>query len=132
MGMLALLATTGCHGSVAAERGIGGSVISGTVRVSDQQAIGGRAVEIVNLDTNEKQRLTTDNTGGFRLTVRPGKYKVELSLRDGESLLKAPGVMTVAPDRADTHADFVVRTTGASRPRAPAYRTADGLGSPIA
>ena len=132
--MLTLLATTGCHGSVAAERGaIGRAVISGTVRGSDKQAaIEGRAVEIVNLDTNEKLRLTTDNTGGFRLTVRPGKYRVDLPLRAGESLLQAPGVMTVAPDRADTHADFVVRVTGAARPRTPAYRTADGLGSPIA
>jgi hypothetical protein len=131
--MLALLATTGCAGGAAERGALTRAIISGTVRGSSSNgAIEGRAVEIVNVETNEKQRLTTDNAGSFRLAVKPGKYRVELSLRDGENLLQAPGVMTVAPDHPDTHADFVVGITRVSRPRTPAYRTADGLGSPIA
>ena len=134
VGILALLATTGCNARAEIERTKAGqAVISGTVRGSDKQAaIEGRAVDVVNVDTNETRRLTTDNAGGFRLAVRPGKYRVQLALRDGESLLQAPGVMTVEPDHADAHADFVVGITRVSRPRAPAYRSADGLGSPIA
>jgi hypothetical protein len=134
IGLLALLSTAGCNAGVEIERlNAGQAVISGTVRGSDKDApVEGRAVDVVNVDTNETQRLTTDNAGGFRLAVRPGKYRVQLSLRDGESLLQAPGVMTVAPDHADAHADFVVGITRVSRPRTPAYRSADGLGSPIA
>jgi hypothetical protein len=32
----------------------------------------------------------------------------------------------------DAHADFIIGAGRVSRPRGPAYRTADGLGSPVA
>jgi hypothetical protein len=133
--MWALLVTAGCSRSASAQPGggLGQAVITGTVRGADLRgAIEGRAVDVVNVDTNEKQQLTTGNDGRFRLTVKPGTYRVELALRDGESLIQAPGVMVVAASRPGAHADFVVGITRASRPRGPAYRNVEGLGSPIA
>jgi hypothetical protein len=108
--------------------------ITGTVR--SQEGIDGRPVEVVNLDTNERQRVTTNGAGGFTFKVRPGKYRVELTLRQGETIVKQPGVMHVNRSDVDAHADFVLSSGGASdrssRPRSPASRLDPGLGSPMA
>jgi hypothetical protein len=107
--------------------------ISGTVRGPESvSAIEGRIVEVVNLETNERQRVTTNNAGGFTFKVKPGRYRVELTLREGESLVKQPGVMNVNRSDVDAHADFILGSVRVARPRGPAYRTDNGLGSPIA
>ena len=108
--------------------------ISGTVRGPESStALEGRIVEVVNIETNERQRATTNNAGGFSFKVKPGKYRVELTLRDGEALVKQPGVMNVNRSDVDAHADFVIGSTRASRPpRGAGPRIDHGLGSPIA
>jgi hypothetical protein len=107
--------------------------ISGTVRGPEgTSAIDGRVVEVVNLATGERQRMVTNSAGGFTFKVKPGKYRVELTLRDGESLIKQPGTIDVNRSDVDAHADFVLGSARISRPRGPAYRAADGLGSPVA
>jgi hypothetical protein len=92
----------------------------------------GRVVEVINVETNERQRVTTNDGGGFTVKVKPGNYRVELALREGESLVRAPGVMQVNRNGLDAHADFIIGAGRLSRPRGPAYRTDDGLGSPVA
>ena len=83
--------------------------LSGTVRgPAGASPIGGRTVEVINVDTGERQRTATSNAGGFTFKVKPGKYRVELTLRDGESLVKQPGVIDVNRSDVDAHADFVV------------------------
>lgn len=107
--------------------------ISGTVRgPAGTSAIDGREVSVVNVDTGERQRTTTNNAGGFTFKVKPGKYRVELALLDGESLLKKPGVMDINRSDVDAHADFVVGARGKMHPRFAAPRGDDGLGSAIA
>lgn len=107
--------------------------ISGTVRGPQGTGpLDGRLVEIVAVDTGERQRTTTNNTGGFTFKVPPGKYRVELTLRDGEVLVKRPSVIDVNPSDVDAHADFVLGTSRVVRPRFPYLRGDDGLGSPIA
>lgn len=107
--------------------------ISGTVRGPEStSAIEGRIVEVVNIETNERQRVTTNSAGGFTFKVKPGKYRVELMLRDGETLSKTPGVMNVNRSDVDAHADFVIGGQRISRPRTPAFRIDHGLGSPVA
>lgn len=107
--------------------------ISGTVRGPEgTSAIEGRVVEVVNVDTGERQRATTNNAGGFTFKVRPGKYRVEITLRDGESILKQPGVMNVNRSDVDAHADFILGSVRVSRPRPAQYRSDDGLGAPVA
>jgi uncharacterized protein YfaS (alpha-2-macroglobulin family) len=138
IGLLALVMTAACRWSVPAIDHQGQKpaeaqrTLSGTVRGRESAgAIEGRVVEAVNVETKERQRATTNNAGGFTFKVKPGTYRVELALRDGESLLKTPGVLNVNRSDVDAHADFVVGAGRASRPRGPAYRTDDGLGSPI-
>jgi hypothetical protein len=134
-GLLALLSIGGCRQGVpvidtspgpAEQNG----TISGTVRGPEgTSAIEGRVVEVVNVDTGERQRATTNNAGGFTFKVRPGKYRVEVTLRDGESIVKQPGVINVNRSDVDAHADFVLSTVRVTRPRP---RMDDGLGAPMA
>ena len=107
--------------------------ISGTVRGPEGTSrVEGRMVEVVNVETGERQRATTSNVGGFTFKVKPGKYRVELTLLEGESLVKRPGVLDVDRSDVDAHADFVVGSPSVERPRFHAPRADDGLGAGIA
>jgi len=106
--------------------------ISGTVRGPEGTSpIDGRIVSVVNVDSGERQQTTTNNAGGFTFKVKPGKYRVELALRDGEVMMKRPSVISVNRSDVDAHADFVL---GVSRvmQRRIRLRGDDGLGSPSA
>jgi hypothetical protein len=106
--------------------------ISGTVRGPEgTSAIDGRTVEVINTETGERQRATTNIAGGFTFKVKPGKYRVELTLNEGETIVKRPDVINVNRSDVDAHADFVISASRASSPR---YRLRgdDGLGASIA
>jgi Carboxypeptidase regulatory-like domain len=106
--------------------------ISGIVRGPEgTSAIEGRDVEVVNIDTGERQHTATNNAGGFTFKVKPGKYRVELSLHEGETIIKKPDVIDVNRSDVDAHADFIVGASRIVRPRFRAPRADDGLGSAI-
>jgi carboxypeptidase family protein len=108
-------------------------LLRGTIRGSERSIpLDGRTVEVVNVATGQRQRATTSDTGGFSMRLAPGKYRVDLLLRDGESVVKRPGIIVLDATDPDPRADFVVGTGRLSRPRGPAYRIDDGLGSPVA
>jgi hypothetical protein len=112
---------------------VANGTISGTVRGElNSSSIAGRAVAVVNVETGARQQTTTSSTGGFTFKVPPGKYRVELTLLDGESVVKRPDVIQVNRSDVDAHADFVIRTGRIARPRFAAPRTDNGLGPPIA
>lgn len=105
--------------------------ISGTVRGPEgTSAIENREVAVINVDTGERQRATTNPAGGFSFKLKPGKYRVEVALMQGEAIVKKPGVIDLNRSDVDAHADFVISVARVSRPRFP--RADDGLGSPIA
>jgi carboxypeptidase family protein len=108
------------------------STITGTVRGPEGRNPDGRAVELVNVDNGQRLQGSTDTAGGFSFRVKPGKYRIVLALRDGESVVREPGIIHLNRPDAAVRADFVVGNVRISRPRGPAYRTDDGLGSPIA
>jgi hypothetical protein len=135
--VLALSALAACHGGPVVDLGPkplqADGTISGTVRGPEgTSAIEGRSVEVVNVDTGERQRGVTSNSGGFTFKVKPGKYRVELSLLEGETLLKRPDVINVNRSDVDAHADFILSVSRISRPRHRVPRADDGLGSAIA
>jgi len=106
--------------------------ISGTVRGPDGTSpIDGRIVQVINVDTDERQQVTTNSAGGFTFKVKPGKYQVQLTLRAGEVLVKKPSLIKVHRSDVDAHADFVLGTSRVLRPRLR-LRGDDGLGSPSA
>ena len=107
--------------------------ISGIVRGPEgTSAIEGRSVEVINVETGERQHGSTNNAGGFTFKVKPGNYRVELALQEGETLVKKPDVIHVNRSDVDAHADFVLGVARASRPRNHQPRSDDGLGSAIA
>jgi Carboxypeptidase regulatory-like domain len=112
---------------------VAAGTISGTVRgPAGTSAIEGRTVEVINVETGARERVTTNNAGGFTFKVRPGKYRVELTLMEGEKLVKQPGVINVNRSDVDAHADFVIAASRIARPRFAAPRFDNGLGPPIA
>lgn len=128
-------ALVGCRGIEARDldRTLGrDGTIVGTVRGAEPAAVDGRTVEVVNLSTGARQRAVTNSEGGFTFHVPAGKYRIELTLRDGERLASQPGTLDVNRVDPEAHADFVLGNVRVSRPRSPTYRTADGLGSPVA
>jgi hypothetical protein len=132
-----LLTLAACHGGPVIDLGPkpleADGTISGTVRGPEgTSAIDGRTVEVVNVATGERQRATTNSAGGFTFKVKPGKYRVELTLHEGETLVKRPDVMNVNRSDVDAHADFVLGAARVSRPRNHTPRADDGLGSAIA
>jgi hypothetical protein len=107
--------------------------ISGTVRgPRGTSSIEGRTIEVVNTATNERQRVLTSTAGGFTFNVKPGQYRVELTLREGEHLVTGPGVIDVNRSDVDASADFVIADASVARPRYHAPRADDGLGAAIA
>jgi hypothetical protein len=109
------------------------STITGTVSGPEGRTpVDGRTVEVVNVESGERLRGSTDPAGGFSFRVRPGKYRIVLALRADESLVREPGIIDLNRSDQAVHADFILGTVRVSRPRSPAYRTDDGLGSPIA
>jgi hypothetical protein len=107
--------------------------LSGTVRGPEGTSpVSGRTVEAVNVESGERYRVTTGNTGGFTFKVQPGKYRLELTLKQGEIIVKQPGVIEVGRADIDAHADFVLGSSGLYRPHYPSPRGDDGLGSAIA
>ena len=106
--------------------------ISGTVRGPEgTSSIEGRTVEVVNIDTGERQRTTTSNVGGFTFKVRPGRYRVQVTLLAGETILEQPGEMKVNKSDVDAHADFIIGRARVLKPRSSTPRNPD-LGSPVA
>ena len=87
---------------------------------------------VINVATGERQTTTTNNAGGFTFKVKPGRYQVELSLRDGEALVKRPSIIDVNKSDVDAHADFVIGSSRVLRQRGPRLRGDDGLGAPSA
>ena len=135
--LLALGGFAACHGGPVVDLSPkpleADGTISGTVRGPEgTSAIEGRSVEIINVDTGERQRMLTSNSGGFTFKVKPGKYRVELAIHEGETLLKRPEVISVNRSDVDAHADFILGASRISRPRHRVPRADDGLGSAIA
>ncbi len=137
-GFLVLLLATACQRAVPVlESGPSAATaeatINGTIRVPEGVSpVGGRTVEIVNIATGERRRATTTSTGGFTSQLPAGKYRLELPLRDGETLVARPDVVNLDKGAVDSHVEFVIGATRVVRPRGPAYRVDNGLGSPSA
>lgn len=108
------------------------ATITGTVTgVERRSVVANREVHVIDTGTGRRQSATTNATGGFTFKVRPGRYRVEIALRDGESVLRTPGVMHVSTSDADAHADLVIGRSRPSRARTPALPPDPGLGPPI-
>ena len=106
--------------------------ITGIVRGQEPSSgMSGRTVEVVNVATGEKQTAITVANGGFTIQLPKGKYRLDLQLLPGETIVKRPDLVDLDRGDIDSHLEFVI--AGARRAHRPAsYRLDNGLGSPIA
>ena len=74
----------------------------------------------------------TGANGGFTIQLPAGKYRLELALKDGETLTKRPDIVDLDKGDIDSHIEFVLSAVRLVRPRGPSYRLDNGLGSPVA
>jgi hypothetical protein len=89
-------------------------------------------VSIVDLKTGERRSVQTTSTGAFAIDLPAGEYRLDVDIRDGETVLKHPNVVALDAGDVDSHVEFVVASARLARPRGPAYRVDNGLGSPVA
>jgi hypothetical protein len=136
--VLVLLASGGCRRGVPvvdvgpkppAARGTLTGIVRGPEGTS---AVAGRTVDIINVATGEKHTATTTQNGGFTIELPAGKYRLDLPLHDGETIVKRPGIIDLGHGDIDSHIEFVLANVRVARPHGPGYRMDNGLGSPIA
>ena len=82
--------------------------IAGHVRSSGDAAVVSRVVRAVSLSTGEKFETSTNNAGTYTLKVPPGRYRLEVDLRQGERLTKQPGETQINPSDLDPDRNFVI------------------------
>jgi hypothetical protein len=88
--------------------GVGGT-IAGTVRgTAEATALSGRKVTAVNETTNARFETSTGTSGAYTLKVPAGTYRLEVELRNGESLDVRPEPTDVSVGDIDSARDFVV------------------------
>jgi hypothetical protein len=84
-----------------------GGTIAGIV-TDGAVALSGRKVTAIEESTGARIEATTASNGGYTMKVPTGKYRLELELRTGETLLKRPDVTQVNVSDLDPRRDFVV------------------------
>ena len=137
-GIAALALATACRRGLpdvgAAEASTGAhATINGSVRGAESNSpVPGRTISILDVRTGERRSVQTTSTGTFTIDLPAGQYRLDIDLRDGETVLKHPNVVALDAGDVDAHLEFVVASARLARPRGPAYRVDNGLGSPIA
>jgi hypothetical protein len=137
LGVLALLLTGACRRGVPAvdlgpKPPAADGTLTGIVRGPEGTSpLAGRTVEIINEATGERRSVQTADNGGFTVKLPAGKYRLELPLKPGETIVKRPGVVDLDKGDIDSHIEFVL-SSRIARPSGPAFRVDNGLGSPIA
>lgn len=137
LGILALLLSSACRRGVPAvdlgpKPPAAEGTITGIVRGPEGTSpLAGRTVEIVNEGTGERRTVQTGDNGGFTIKLPAGRYRLELPLKAGETIVKRPGLVDLDKGDIDSHIEFVL-SSRIARPRGPAFRVDNGLGSPIA
>ena len=138
LGILALLLSGACRRGVpvvdvGAKPPEARGTLTGIVRGPEGTApVTGRTVDIINTVTGERRSVQTGANGGFTIQLPAGKYRLDLALKDGETLTKRPDVVDLGKGDIDSHIEFVLSAVRVSRPRGPSYRLDNGLGSPVA
>jgi hypothetical protein len=72
----------------------------------------GRQVEATEVDTGRRYTTETNVAGGYSLMLPAGRYRLELQLEPGESLLEKPGVVTVEPSKLTDEQNFILAGAG--------------------
>ena len=72
------------------------------------EPLAGRRVHAVDLSEGRRYSATTNVTGGFSIPVPPGKYRLEVELREGERILRSPGTIDINKSDLDANLEVVI------------------------
>lgn len=70
--------------------------------------VAGRGIHAVELLGGRRYSATTSITGGFSIPVPPGKYRLEVDLREGERVLRSPGEIDINESDLDANLEVVI------------------------
>ena len=85
------------------------STIAGIVTASGTTPLSGRKITAVNEATGSRYETSTADNGGYTLKVPSGTYRLDVELRQGESLEARPDATTsVNVGDVDASRNFVV------------------------
>jgi hypothetical protein len=87
--------------------------LAGSVRGPEGVApVEGRLVEAVEVDTGLRFGTKTNAVGGFSLMLPPGRYRLEVALGPGESIIEDPGVVALEPSQLAHGQDLTLGGAG--------------------
>jgi Carboxypeptidase regulatory-like domain len=85
-----------------------GGTISGIVRAAGGTSLTGRKVTAIELSSGQRFETSTGTNGGYTIKVPVGKYKLEVELREGESLAAQPAETEISASDMDADRDFTI------------------------
>jgi carboxypeptidase family protein len=104
-----LLALGACHpGPVLTPKEAVGGTIAGIVLTDGKVAVPDRKVTAVNVTTAARFDATTGANGGYTIKVPEGSYRLEIELRQGETVVKQPGETKIDKSDLDPRRDFLI------------------------
>lgn len=110
--LLAALAVVGCRtGQPIYDRTPENQQTPGTIAgilSAGGEPVPGRAVHAVELTGGRRYTATSSVTGGFSIPVPPGKYRLEVDLREGERILRSPGTIDINESDLDANLEVVI------------------------
>jgi len=80
--------------------------IAGIMRTTGGDVLPGRRVNAIQVGTSQSYSAVTNVTGGFSIPVPPGKYRLEPELREGEKVVRDPGIVNI--NKSDLDANLVI------------------------
>lgn len=113
LAVLALLAGAACHtnrplwSATPGDKTTPGT-IAGIMRTAGGDVLPGRRVNAIQVGTSQSYSAVTNVTGGFSIPVPPGKYRLEPELREGEKVLRDPGIVNINKSDLDANLEIVV------------------------
>jgi hypothetical protein len=82
--------------------------IGGILSAVGGDRLAGRGVHAVHVGGGERYSAVTSVTGGFTIKVPPGEYRLEVDLREGEKIVRSPGVVHINKSDLDANLEIVV------------------------
>jgi hypothetical protein len=83
--------------------------ISGVVRTAGSNTpLSGRLVTATETTTGAKYEASTSATGGYTMKVPIGRYRLEVELREGETVAEGPSELNLSTSDLDAGRDFVI------------------------
>jgi carboxypeptidase family protein len=81
--------------------------IAGIVTAGGEPLVG-RRVEAVAVGSTGRYGAVTSVTGGFSIPVPPGKYRLQVTLLEGEKVTREPGVIDINESDLDANLEVMI------------------------